>query len=349
MLKKITGNSLPLNAHIEVSGKCQLNCRYCSNRLKASNRQKMPIAEFKRVLDSISSLKSVTLTIMNEPLLNDELPQLVHEAKKRNIRVGFPTNGVTFPQPLQLDLIRAGVDSIAFSVDSMDPSVFASMRHPAKLDSVLDNIRAFIENRNQVKSTCKISITAVLTSELLSEIDSFVTRSLALGVDRIEFRFPHRWSGTNEDRVPSVDARSALQRLEDVKKSYGDKIRYFYRPESFSKIRCPRPFNSTAIKVDGQVVPCCLQASDPVSCRLGNIYEEEFYVIWDGDPYQMFRNPFLGGGWPKICEGCTVLNGLNDNPTKTALSFVSTAMIDFLLKSGIAGERTLKALQKYPI
>lgn len=34
-------------------------------------------------------------------------------------------------------------------------------------------------------------------------------------------------------------------------------------------------------------------------------------VIWDGIPYQRFRQPFIEGKWPNICEACTVLNGIN--------------------------------------
>jgi len=349
MLKRLRGNPLPRHAHIEVSGGCQLACPYCSADLRKSKRGKMTAEQFSSVLDKIPSLKSVTLTLMNEPLLNNELTNLVLEAKKRGIRVGFPTNGVTFPDKLQTALLKAGLDNIAFSIDSMDPAVFKSLRYPGDLNVVLTNLRAFIKKKQELGASTKVMIVAVLNKSLLEDLPSFIKESLALGVDKVQFRFPHQWTEYGDEEVEAVSIANALQLLEKAKSSYGSKIEYYHHPNSFSKVGCSRVFNSTAIKVDGHVVPCCLQASDPRRHTLGNVYEESFSTIWDNKKYQDFRSPFLEGKSPDPCKGCTVLSGLNDNPGHTVSSVIIDRMIAHFLKIGIARKQILGVLQKIPL
>lgn len=307
------GNPLPASAHIEVSGKCQLQCSYCSKELRASNRTKMTLTEFKHILDNLPGLKGATLTIMNEPLLNDELPQLIAETKARNMTVNFPTNGVYFPSHLQKSLLRCGLDSISFSIDSMDPSYFNSLRPPAKLEKVLQNIESMVRTRNNLQSPCRVVITTVVNDHLLEDLDSFITKSLDIGIDKIILRFPHCWSpGDKKDEQLLIRSKTdVLASLRRARKNHGDSVSFFDYPSLATRVRCLRPFTTTAIKVDGQVVPCCLQASDPKQTTLGNIYSESFKSIWDNEPYKNFRRQFLKGSWPEICEGCTVLMGLS--------------------------------------
>lgn len=306
----LKGNPLPRAAHIEISGRCQLKCVYCSEELKKAKRAQMSIPEFRAVLDKIPSLKSVTLTIMNEPLLNSDISQIIAEAKSRGLAVDFPTNGVHFPQELQIAVLEAGLDSLSFSIDTMDPGLYSELRPPAVLEHTLANVRSFVANRDRLSSPCVISIVAIMTDKLMANIDDFAGKSLDLGVDGVILRFPHGWV-SEENSVLSFDKDDVLKELEGVRKTFGGKI-YYHRPSKrIAGIRCFRPFRSTAVKVDGHVVPCCLQASNPKKALLGNIYDDDFAAIWDGKAYQSFRKPFMKGRWPKICNGCTVLSGLN--------------------------------------
>lgn len=320
MTKRMTGNPLPRHAHIEVSGMCQLKCKYCSKKLRKSTKTQMTIDEFRTVLCKIETLTNITLTIMNESLLNPDIDKMVFAAKQQGVKVGIPTNGVFLPEELQHHLLEAGLDSLTFSVDTLDAANFKLLRYPAELNIVITNMKQFIEKKNKWNSGCKVYVASIIHPDLLAEMEAFIKYWSGMGVDGIKFRFPHTWSKDNLTESLSVNKRNAIVRLFRLKKKFGKIVSFYYQPFFFSKIKCPRVFNSIAIKVDGKVVPCCLQASDPEYYELGNILMEPISDIWNGTKYQEFRKPFLRGRWPDACNGCTVLSGLNGNPEPDLLS-----------------------------
>ncbi|OGS37057.1 MAG: hypothetical protein A2293_01305 [Elusimicrobia bacterium RIFOXYB2_FULL_49_7] len=327
---KLLNNPLPLHAHIEISGRCQLDCAFCSKELRYSEKSAMNFHDFQAILDAIPTLKSITLALMNEPLLNPDIAAIVTLSKKRNIKVGIPSNGVTFPEELQQELLYAGLDAITFSVDSHDPEIYHQIRHPASLETVQANLSSFIKSRNQQAASCRVGVSAVLHVPLLNNLEAFVSHWCLLGVDSVELRFPHQWKASEEMNMQKVDILQALKKLYELKRRFGRRINFYHFPVRLGRISCPRVFNTTAIKVNGEVVPCCLQASDPKRCSLGNVFRTPFDKIWDALSYRLFRQPFLKGFAPAICEGCTVLTGLNGNPVEGRAAFLIRKSTQFL-------------------
>ena len=73
---------------------------------------------------------------------------------------------------------------------------------------------------------------------------------------------------------------------------------------------CHRPWSSTYITVEGDVLPCCfvpfVGRGDPHSFVLGNVFEERLGAIWLGRHYEEFRRRFLSDTPPSCCAGCGV-------------------------------------------
>jgi radical SAM protein with 4Fe4S-binding SPASM domain len=63
-------------------------------------------------------------------------------------------------------------------------------------------------------------------------------------------------------------------------------------------------WHSCVITWDGNIVPCCFDKD--AKYTMGNINEQSFREIWNGERYQEFRSRlFTGRGAIDICRNCT--------------------------------------------
>ena len=63
---------------------------------------------------------------------------------------------------------------------------------------------------------------------------------------------------------------------------------------------CVLPWVHTEFTTDGTANPCCLYTGAP----MGNLKQDNFLDVWNGDTYQNLRKEFLNGGQPKGCSMC---------------------------------------------
>ena len=66
---------------------------------------------------------------------------------------------------------------------------------------------------------------------------------------------------------------------------------------------CPVPWNDVDIMATGEVAPCHV-FYDLVT---GNLHEQSFEEIWNGEKYGKFRAHMHSHGLMSICPGCCIL------------------------------------------
>ncbi len=308
----LTGNPLPGHAHVEVAGLCNLDCSYCNIDLrKSTGGQDLTPEGFLHILEEIPTLESITFTIFNEALLNPHFGEILRIAKDRGLACDLPTNGTMITEKNARLLLEARIDHISFSIDTLDAERFESLRIGATYDQVVGNLRNLIRLRNEMSSPTRIAVAAIVFKDNHDEAERLVEFFLDMGVDEVILRSLHEWSTERNEAMDIAGARletEGCDPLAHIRKKYGNRVQ-IRRPMRFSPtIRCFRPFNSVAIRSDGSMVPCCLQAADSRKYSLGDINAQPFAATWDGEPYQSFRKPFLEGNWPAVCEGCFELH-----------------------------------------
>ncbi|MBF0275010.1 MAG: SPASM domain-containing protein [Nitrospinae bacterium] len=69
--------------------------------------------------------------------------------------------------------------------------------------------------------------------------------------------------------------------------------------------KCYMPWKDTYFKVDGNVYLCCL-FGEP----LGDMNNNDFDDIWNGDKYSHVRKTILTNNPPKVCKYCMLSNGI---------------------------------------
>ena len=73
-----------------------------------------------------------------EPLLNEELPQMLQTAKEQRLRVNLSTNGLLYPE--KADEFKGNVDNLYFSLDTLSREDYHKIRGTDGFDKVLESI-----------------------------------------------------------------------------------------------------------------------------------------------------------------------------------------------------------------
>src|SRR5260221_4010461 len=100
------------------------------------------------MVDQFPELERVVLHGLGEPLLNKDLPRMIHYLKARGTYVLFNSNGILLNVKRRQELIDAGLDEYRLSIDGATRETYARLRGADAFDKISRNIRAF-DDRQQ--------------------------------------------------------------------------------------------------------------------------------------------------------------------------------------------------------
>jgi MoaA/NifB/PqqE/SkfB family radical SAM enzyme len=113
---KIAGVFEPIVVVFVVNNSCNLKCRYCFGRYDARDSHvDFTTKEIFDIVDELSLLGTRMLILQGgEPLLREDIKEIVGYIKRKGIYIGFVTNGLLLHK--NINLIRK-VDSLCISLD----------------------------------------------------------------------------------------------------------------------------------------------------------------------------------------------------------------------------------------
>jgi Fe-coproporphyrin III synthase len=133
-------------AYIEVTTRCNLNCAMCIRQSWRDVQGSMSWETFQAVLEGLRSfpnLKRVFLGGFGEPLVHPYIVDMVAQIHSLGVGVTLTTNGLLLEQSLAETLLRAGVDTVVVSLDSMHVQAYTEGNYG--LSKVIDNIQGVHE------------------------------------------------------------------------------------------------------------------------------------------------------------------------------------------------------------
>lgn len=330
---------------LEASSFCNLRCLMCPRTIGKSPSAGASGQEFGNLkmdlLDRLDTLfrqaPSVVLSWFGEPLMNKQLPEIVRRIKTYGANVHVTTNGMLLTEQVAEQLVRAGLDHLAISIDAADSETFRQLRPGADLDTVKTNIL----NLNRIKqrlgsATPHLQIAFVAMPENVLQLPEMVRLVNEMDIHNFtigplddfaltqEFALDHRHAlGSKEQaRQAFREARALAQKL-GITLGLESAARFYYEmgdpPPEFAiapdffrndytleqiaalgfRKGCGVPWLHTVIGYNGDVHPCC------VSSRiLGNVYKRTFEEIWWGPEYRAFRAQLKSTCAPSECRSC---------------------------------------------
>ena len=159
-------NQTPKVAYLHLTHACNFNCWYCYNANIDKNRNdELSASEWIDIFHKLKEIGVKKFVITGgEPLLRNDLYDILYKAKKEDINIELLTNGSLFDK---FDILKLSdvVDKIVISLDSMEKSVFSKSREA----TFFDKIQTFIDILS-VHAHDKLYIRSVITKDNISSI-----------------------------------------------------------------------------------------------------------------------------------------------------------------------------------
>ncbi|MBD3372343.1 MAG: radical SAM protein, partial [Candidatus Coatesbacteria bacterium] len=271
----------PNVVHLELSSRCNANCKMCPHHRLSRPRRDMPTETARRVILDWppGDIDRASLFFFGEPLLQPDLVELVVLLGERQPRamIYLTTNGQLLTPELSAELWRAGLNALAVSYQGDDPGLHEQLMRGIVNETVERNIFAAEAARRRINPRAVFKINSLLLPETTAR----------------EQAIRELWSRRDIplELTPVHEEYRILDPTEPV--------------EALRQRPCPQIFDSVTVYAHGAVGFCC---SDPdASLSIGDVNEEPLGRIWLGRKAAELRRRQLTGNFSRepICASCT--------------------------------------------
>jgi radical SAM protein with 4Fe4S-binding SPASM domain len=326
---------LPRSLQVEVTGACNLSCHMCLVRYrpKLSRREgALSMDAFRALLDSLPGLERLTLQGLGEPLLAPDLLEMVEEAKRRGVKVGFNSNASLLSGQVSARLVELSLDWLHVSLDGASAGTYESIRDGANFETVRKNLEGLLAARRRAGATLPaVELVFVAMRRNVAELPELVRLARELGVDGVFVQnLSHSFSDTDPAgryqeirRFAAAEAlwtdgngaaETAFEEAREQASALGVKLRLprleDQRPRAPGEPGCDWPWRSAYVDHRARVQPCCM-VMGAERATLGELDEQGLTPVWDNGAYREFRRRLLSeDDPPEVCRGCSLYRGV---------------------------------------
>lgn len=265
--------------YVEITNRCNLHCSFCGKNKR--NLRDMSKDEFKLVISKVKDYTDyIYLHVKGEPLLHNELDEILSICDDFGIKVNITTNGVFIKSKFDILNNHYSIRQINISLHSEN-----------------NKINYF----DDVFSSCKILSTKMFISYRIWNLEDFnlskqsteivekIIKYYDLSIDVVENLYnKHNVKIDNNTFVNKEN----LFRWPDVSNGY-DLDGFCYGLK-----------NHIGILSDGTVVPCCLDGNGEIN--LGNIFNDSLDAIINSSKYKGIEDGFRNN--KSLCDLCKNCN-----------------------------------------
>ncbi|KXA90766.1 radical SAM/SPASM domain-containing protein [candidate division MSBL1 archaeon SCGC-AAA259A05] len=151
--------------------KCNLSCRHCySSAQRSTHPDELTTEEAKKLIDDLYEFGTpVILFSGGEPLMRDDIFELINYASEKGLRTVLSTNGTLLSQGITSSLVEAGVDYAGVSIDGLEETNDEFRGQEGAFQEALKGIRNCI--KKEVKVGLRYTITRYNANQLEGVID----------------------------------------------------------------------------------------------------------------------------------------------------------------------------------
>lgn len=305
---RLDGQGKPLWLVLEMTYRCPLKCPWCSNPVdfERCHDDELSTAEWKRVLREGRELGALQLGFTGgEPMLRDDLEELVGEASALGYYTNLITSGIGLTEERLVALKAAGLNQIQLSIQSSDRELTDRLVGARAFDLKIKVARMIkAHGFPMVLNVPVFRHNADQTAEILAMAED-------IGVDYLEFANIqyYNWAMTNRDEL--LPTREQLERAERTvqaaRERLGDRMTiYFVIPDYYEERpkACMNGWGSIHLTIapDGAALPC-QEARLIEGLTFPTVREKSLAWLWNESP--TFRK-FRGDEWMREpCRSCS--------------------------------------------
>jgi PqqA peptide cyclase len=296
----------PLWLLAELSYRCPLHCVFCYNPVDYAQQQdELSTADWLRVLREGRELGAVQLGLSGgEPLVRDDLEEIVAEARGLGYYSNLLTSGVGLSAQRAAALKAAGLDHVQLSFQDSTK----------EMNDFLSHTKTF-ELKNRVAGIIReqgwpMVVNVVIHRLNIDHIDRIIAMAHEMGAEYLEIANTQYYSWAHVNRAQLLPTQEQLTRAEAVtdawRRKLGDAMRIFFVAPDYHEGRAKKCVNGwgsmfLTVAPDGTALPCHTARMLP-GPAFPNVREHGLREIWyDSEGFNRYR----GTAWMKEpCRSC---------------------------------------------
>ena len=270
---------------IENTNCCNARCVMCPRETLTRQRGVMAFELFEKIIREVSGTKRqpvVHLHGFGEPLLDPLLPDRIRLAKALGIKQTYlVTNASLLCPETAKKIIQAGLDEMKISFYGTDAKSYGATMRRLDFSVAMDNIRAFVRIRKELKKKRPKLILQYLPQE-------------SNGARTAEFH--SLWRSVLDKKAGDCLNFSTLD-------NFGGGKTYNRVGEKITSV-CFYPWSGLSVLWDGRAVTCCVDYNGVQ--EVGDVTVSSVRDIWNGPVLSSIRKNFRKldyTGFP-TCHSC---------------------------------------------
>ena len=297
----------------ELTSSCNLRCRHCGSRCPGGAAgETIPAAAFRRVVDRIAGSYPKNQLMFcitgGEPLLNPDWFDVCSHIAERGFSWGMTTNGTLIDAECVEKLSRAGMKTVAVSLDGLRESHEALRGVEGSFDGAVNALRLLVQSGN----FRAVQVVTVVNRLNLEELPRLYELVCSLGVAS--------WKLTPIEPIGDARAHPELfldehehyrllnfilqhRRKAAFEITYGCSHNLPKRYEEKVRARsflCGAGTMIASVASNGDILPC-LDIDCREKVRQGNVLRDDFVEVWEKG-FTLFRaNKALGSPFCRDC------------------------------------------------
>lgn len=311
-------NIYPIEIEIAPSGACNHRCTFCALDYMGYQPNFLKKEIILRDVEQMSKkgLKSVICAGEGEPLLHQNLPDIVNGMKSFNVDVAMSTNGALFTKD-KLEECLGAFTWVRYSVASMEENSYDAIQRgkPGDLQRVKDNLRAAVEVKKAHGLHTTLGVQCLLMPENAAQLPMMAKTLREIGVDYFTIK-PYS-QHLHSEHTWNIDYDGMLELEEEVTSYATEDFSVFFRVNAMKKVHQGKCYQTcyglpfmTYIDASGNVWPCVAHMGTNELCY-GNINECTFEEIWEGARRKEIDEQLAEQDINKICREACRLDNIN--------------------------------------
>lgn len=333
----------PRAIDIELTNRCNLSCQMCwyhgekgiGDRYAGSE---LTSDEVIKLLTQLAIYGPRIYLGGSEPFIRKDILLILKQIKDLNLSVLFTTNGTLLDQEKIKTIVDLGVDHIIFSIDGGE-ELHDRIRGRGVFGAMTANIKE-LGNARKEKKCAKpiISVNITITPFIMGHLEETINSIREATQDKVDtYRIHQLWYITPEElslhrsvtrKVLNCSAPGAACHLNPLAKDINPSalskeilrlermpqiklfpnldspgLLHYYSEGPRVRYRCFSPFYRAVIKPNGDVKFCPDEWIDDYV--LGNIRDDLFANIWNGQKARYFRSVILRRKSFPACKRCS--------------------------------------------
>jgi len=322
----------PFMVSYSITTKCNLKCKHCySESIDQPSPNELSTEEAFRLMDELSDWGIGFLVIDGgEPLCREDLLDVVKYASSKGIRTTLGSNGTLIDEEIASNLLKAGLRSVAISIDGADAGTHDSFR----------GVSGAFEQALRGARACKAAgltfqFNLVIRKETLPQLENMLHLAIESGANAGEFfdlvaagrakrecqsqvlsneerRQAMEWLAHAQEncpiiiRVPACPMYPLLLQQKNIQPKYFPAQMLHRVPYYARGCAAGMPMGYIMIQSNGDMNPCML-----LQIKLGNIRKQNIISIWENSPVlaqlrkrELLKGECLDCSHRGTCSGC---------------------------------------------